>query len=198
MFGVEPVVGDLVVFNPPHYKGLVIGKCIGFTRAGLPKITFANKALFRSMATYLDDDKITEYCTPKTEFVIRNTIKSEEVMKCIEITADTNDADYVTERCPITDKEIELIKPVIQAIKDRSAVIRPGNGDDDYNWATFESLKEGKDPYSLYVKTGIITEEQFEAFYELVPQGDMNYSDGGIHTIASIVILHVSKEEILL
>lgn len=38
IFGIEPKIGDIIVFNPPKYKGLVYGKCIGFTKVGLPII----------------------------------------------------------------------------------------------------------------------------------------------------------------
>lgn len=30
IFGFELIIGDTVAFNPPHYKGLLTGKIIGF------------------------------------------------------------------------------------------------------------------------------------------------------------------------
>lgn len=38
IFGNIPNVGDIIIFNPPSYKGLVFGECIGFTNAGVPKV----------------------------------------------------------------------------------------------------------------------------------------------------------------
>lgn len=33
-----PEIGDTIIFNPPKYKGMVVGECIGFSNTGLPKI----------------------------------------------------------------------------------------------------------------------------------------------------------------
>ena len=32
----EPQVGFLICYNPPRYKGLVIGRVVSFTKVGLP------------------------------------------------------------------------------------------------------------------------------------------------------------------
>ena len=39
IFGSIPKIGDIIIFNPPSYKGLVYGECIGFTNAGVPKVS---------------------------------------------------------------------------------------------------------------------------------------------------------------
>ena len=110
--------------------------------------------------------------------------------KYIIIKADTNDADFVTEKNEITDKQIELIKPVIEAIKERNGIIEKGNWDDNYNWPTFDSNRlQGKRPSDLYLKSGKVTIEQFDTFSEFVPS-----LEGGIHTIEKIEILVVSEE----
>lgn len=110
--------------------------------------------------------------------------------KYIIVIADTNDGDLVTEKTLITDKQIELIKPVIEAIKERNKEITRGNWNNDYNWPTFDSNRlQGKRPTDLYVKTGKVTKEQFDTFYEFVPS-----LEGGIHTIEEIEILVISEE----
>ena len=94
-------------------------------------------------------------------------------MKYIIIEADTNNGDYVTECSLINDNEIELLKPIVEAIK---------NIDND-NWETGECCCE-HDPYGLYVETKILTEEQVDWFQQFVPYGEY-----GIHTIESILIM---------
>lgn len=57
IMGVTPEIGDIIIYNPPRYKGLIKAKVTGFSKAGLP---------------------ITDYLvsnwnpnpSPKTEFVI--------------------------------------------------------------------------------------------------------------------------------
>ena len=34
--GVEPQLGALICYNPPHYKGIVIARIIGFNKSGSP------------------------------------------------------------------------------------------------------------------------------------------------------------------
>lgn len=116
--------------------------------------------------------------------------------KYIIIEADTNDADYVREKNEITDEELEIIKPVIQAIKDF-------NEDESikyqkYNWWAVDSGRERDkeqfmSPYDRYVKSGKCSEEAFDHFNDFRP-----YHEYGIHTIESIEILEVSNEYSLL
>lgn len=68
IFGVEPKIDDIIVFNPPRYKGLVYGECIGFSEVGLPKVTNI-KPYIPSNLEYDIDKK--GYCTPKTGFVVK-------------------------------------------------------------------------------------------------------------------------------
>ncbi len=68
IFGEIPCVGDTIVFNPPQFKGLVYGRCMGFSKAGLPLVKVVGDCA---------GSKTKEgYSTPKTGFVIRNTIKT--------------------------------------------------------------------------------------------------------------------------
>lgn len=36
VLGKIPQIGDTIVYNPPHYKGLEFFICKGFTKVGLP------------------------------------------------------------------------------------------------------------------------------------------------------------------
>ena len=61
----DPEVGDIIVFNPPQYKGLVYGICIGFTNLGLPKVGHLSSMEGMSYTV----EKCGFY-TPKTGFVV--------------------------------------------------------------------------------------------------------------------------------
>lgn len=44
LFENTPVIGDCIVFNPLHYKGLMYGACIGFEEStGLPIVKINEK-----------------------------------------------------------------------------------------------------------------------------------------------------------
>jgi len=69
IFGNEPEVGDTIVFNPPKYKGLISGTCLGFTATGAPKVNLdveSNKLHYTAFANYITNG----YYVPKTEFVV--------------------------------------------------------------------------------------------------------------------------------
>lgn len=110
--------------------------------------------------------------------------------KYLIIKADTNDADYVTSQIKVTDKELTLIKPLITAIKEYSGNKFSGQ----YNWWWVEnSRKDYPTPEELYLDSGLCSTEAFDTFAEMVP-----HFEGGIHTIESITLLTVTKEEVLL
>lgn len=73
IFGVTPDIGDLIVYNPPVYKGLVIGTCVGFTSVGLPKLKIDRDVY----SFYLGQSDKNDYYTPKTGFVVKKTNKNE-------------------------------------------------------------------------------------------------------------------------
>lgn len=55
--GVTPEIGDVIIYNPPYYKGLIKAKVTGFSKVGLP----------------ITDYKVNNFNknpTPKTEFII--------------------------------------------------------------------------------------------------------------------------------
>lgn len=87
--------------------------------------------------------------------------------KFIIVRADTNDADYIMGRVEISDKELELIKPVIEQLK-----VRRDKLNEDlhknwnqwrHNWETSEYGRLG-DPTKMYVETGLLTQEQVDLF----------------------------------
>lgn len=97
--------------------------------------------------------------------------------KYIIIKADTNDADYVTEVNEITDEQIELIKPVIEAIKNSPK--------DKYGWG--HNYETGEMINKAYAKELYGHLEGFKVFDAFVPYGDSNHP--GIHTIESIMVV---------
>ena len=90
--------------------------------------------------------------------------------KYIIIKADTNDADYVINKKEITDEQIELIKPMIEAIK---------NCKENYNYETGEMIDDTEGAEEIYKDV-----PEFDLFDIFVPHGEH-----GIHTIESIEIV---------
>ena len=112
--------------------------------------------------------------------------------KYILIRADANDADYITEKSPITDEQIELIKPVIEQLK-----IRRDKLNEDlhknwnkwrHNWSTSEFGRHDN-PTKMYVESDLLTKEQVDLFGEFVPYGEY-----GVHTIDSIEIINEGEK----
>lgn len=64
ILGVVPQIGDTIVFNPPHYKGLVYGTCVGFSKVGLPLVDVHNPK-----QTYIGN-KTDGFYSPKTGFTV--------------------------------------------------------------------------------------------------------------------------------
>ena len=68
ILGNIPEVGNTIVFNPPKYKGLVYGECIGFTTGGLPKVKLSDEI---SWNYYMESEMNTRGCyAPRTGFII--------------------------------------------------------------------------------------------------------------------------------
>lgn len=112
--------------------------------------------------------------------------------KYIIVVADTNDADYITNKREITDEQLEALKPVFKVLLDRRAKL---NEDRDKNWNEFRhnweigEFARKKTPENLYIETELLTEEQVELFNNFVPNGEY-----GIHTIEQIDIIEVANE----
>lgn len=110
--------------------------------------------------------------------------------KYILIEADTNDGDYIMEKNEITDETLELIMPVIQAIKDFKPYIGTrldykslhGN-----NFPTNDCCREDLGEKSAKELYGHL--EGYDYFREMCPS-----SEYGIHTISDVTVLVVTEE----
>ena len=65
IFGVTPEIGDIIVYNPAKHKGLIFGKCVGFSKHGLPEIDIDDYE-----SNYGQRNSSGNY-TPKTGFVVK-------------------------------------------------------------------------------------------------------------------------------
>jgi hypothetical protein len=104
------------------------------------------------------------------------------MQKYILITADTNDADFVTEQNEITDDQIARMKSIVAKMpKDEASPYTPNSipyrtgemGDDDRLGSSYNYIN-GEDKAFLD---------------EFLPRGDYNYP--GIHTIYNIDIIQI-------
>lgn len=110
--------------------------------------------------------------------------------KYIIIQADTNDGDYIQEMSVITDEKLELIQPIITAIKEFKPydgnVLMAGGGpwkhytNFPYSEHTRKDLGE-KTVQELY---GHLGEEVLDAFLNYCPHGEY-----GFHSIEKIEII---------
>ncbi len=117
----------------------------------------------------------------------------------IIIVADTNDGDYVTHVGPISEEDLEIIKPLIKAIKNfKPYKVNKKDSPPSFTWTHSHNypLSEGrsrnmgeKTPRELYD----FDEKVFAAFEDYVPYGEY-----GIHTIESITICPLQKKTKLL
>ncbi len=115
----------------------------------------------------------------------------------IKITADTNDADYVTEISSISDGDLNKIKPLIAAIKNFKPYKTRVDGLDwshshNYPWGEHLPREDLGEKYPREIYKGF-DEEVFQIFEDLIPHGEY-----GIHTIESIEIAPQIKWEKLL
>jgi len=105
-------------------------------------------------------------------------MKKREKDWIIEVTADENDADYVTEISTISNEWLEKIKPVIAAIK-------KNHGDYPRGEIVGKNEKSAEDIYGHL--------PGFQGFDALVPYGEY-----GIHSIDKIVIYpYIEKTRLL-
>jgi len=98
----------------------------------------------------------------------------------IVITADTNDADYITKISDITPDELERFTPLIAEIAKKAK---------HYNWDTTEYGDDEDKPEIMYSQFAALMEE----FGEFVPHGEH-----GVHTIKSIVYYEKPAKIVLL
>lgn len=126
----------------------------------------------------------------------------------IEIEADTNDADYITRRETITQEEIEILRPALEAVS-KFKNPRPGSS---HNWPTGDRERKGESLLDFYG-----TEEEKELYgdmraYEYLPILEnrdpdsllhsifrldeyVPYGEYGVHTIENIQIMKMEIVE---
>lgn len=130
--------------------------------------------------------------------------KSNENQLEITITADTNDADYISQSSKISKSDLELIKPLIKAIKNFTSYTTPlpeniGSGiikewEHCHNFPSGECVRDDlgeKSGYQYYLP--LVGEDVMNMFEGLLP-----YGEHGIHTIKSIEVTpYVKKIKLL-
>ena len=104
--------------------------------------------------------------------------------KVVIIEADTNDADYTSQETIINSEQEALIRRVVGVILEHFP-----SGKWGHNWPTGEY--ENTTPDELYC--GVLSMNDIEEFDEYVPYGEY-----GVHTIKSVRIVVIAKEEELL
>ena len=117
----------------------------------------------------------------------------------IAIRVDTNDADYMTELNDIDSDQLQIIKPLIEAIKNfQPYSTRHKDSLGDYSWTHTHNypfgdcLREDLGQKSAREYYGF-PEEVHEFFEELC-----GYPEHGFHTVESITLTPwVEKEELL-
>lgn len=115
--------------------------------------------------------------------------------KFIIITAFTNDADYITNKIEIDDKKLEMIMPMIEAIKN----FKPYQGTSksgltwkhQSNYPCYDACRKDLGEKSAEDLYGHIP--NFEMFDDMVPKGEH-----GCHSIDDIEYLEVTEHKSLL
>jgi len=95
------------------------------------------------------------------------------------VQADTNDGDYIHNISEVDEETLPVIRKAAKAIK---------NASKRHNWGTSEYVDSNEHPSVLY--KDILSQEELEIFGDFVPSGEY-----GIHTINSIQLLTIEKEE---
>jgi hypothetical protein len=118
----------------------------------------------------------------------------------IEIVADTNDGDYVTQKTEVTPDGLTFtfLNKVIKAIEDRQkqhqekySKTKDWQDKIHHNWITSEFIHDWEShPFEEYKE--FLTEEEIEKFEEYLPYGEY-----GIHTIKSIKMYWIEEVETL-
>lgn len=119
--------------------------------------------------------------------------KKPQLLLLIEV--DTNDGDYETTEIAITEKQIERLRPVIEAIKNfKRYKTKTGYGSSweyNHNYPIGECCRKDLGEKSAEELYGHI--KGFEEFNEMIPCGEY-----GIHTITRCEIREVVLKEKLI
>jgi len=103
--------------------------------------------------------------------------------KYLKITADTNDADYITEETEIKGWVEENLDTILKVGRE---VLKYGRENPyKHNWDNIDHSAAYQDAYK-----GVITQEELEVFSEVCP-----YHEWGIHSIESIEVREITVLE---
>ncbi len=121
------------------------------------------------------------------------------MQKYIVVKADEGNSDFICEVNPITDDEIEMIRPVIMALYERREVLHENLAKNwkkwRFNWVTnIDLIIKSKDDISFmkpldYVEQGIFGEASMNVFAPFVP-----YGFKGVHSIISVDIFVLDEK----
>lgn len=103
------------------------------------------------------------------------------------IKGDTNDGDYISEKNPISNKDLEKIREIISALREANKRIDKKTGKSQYGNVKWESGDIG-DP-EIYASKGILTLDEIDFFSQYTPHGEH-----GIHTIVSIEVVYQGEK----
>lgn len=103
--------------------------------------------------------------------------------KYLKITADTNDADYITEETEISGWVEDNLSTILKVGRE---VLKYGRENPyKHNWDNIDHSAAYQDTYE-----GVLTQEELFVFSEVCP-----YNEYGIHTITSIEVREVTLIE---
>ena len=121
------------------------------------------------------------------------------MQKYIVIKADEGNSDFITEVNPITDDEIESIRPIIMALFERREVLYENLAENwkkwRFNWVTKTDMINKPNDYITYMKPldyveqDIFGESELNIFAPFVP-----YGQNGVHTIISVDIYTLDEK----
>lgn len=99
--------------------------------------------------------------------------------KYLLVTADTNDADYVTDVTEINNEDLIRVKKIFSMLPKKKR----------HNWPDHDDYQKG----NIFDKYKKLTEEDFDFINGYIPHGEY-----GIHTIESVRVLEVISDETII
>ena len=112
----------------------------------------------------------------------------------LTIIVDTNNVDYLNSTFQAANVDLELMRKIAAILSEFNDGRDWDNGD-GHNWEIGnwdrtdlydKSWYKSCSPKSLYIDTGLLTEEEVETFTNYLP-----YSDCGLHTIVAIRLIEI-------
>lgn len=119
------------------------------------------------------------------------------------VVADENDADYLTEMTEITERQVELLKPIVEAIKNfKPYKTKAPDSKFDVEWTHHHNWPNGDPEAEIGVPRTDLGEKTIEQIYECVLTPAqiswfnefVPHSEYGIHTIQTIKLQKIEEE----